>query len=122
MRRGIFRALAPMLLLAACGGDRGVAPTEWWVADLVQTQQVLFMAFTIRSGSVSGTGSLSHLTNNVSEPLTVSGTRTPDSLSVAFAHGQDLRFTFGGSYGTSSLQGILHGSEFDSVAVLFRQQ
>ena len=122
MKRGFLRALGPMVFLAACGGDRGVAPTEWWVADLVQTQQVLFMTFTIRNGSVSGTGSLSHLTNNASEPLTVSGRRTPDSLSVAFARGQDLRFTFGGSYGTSSLQGILHGSEFDSVAVLFRQQ
>lgn len=122
MRHRMLTSFAGVVLSAACRGDAGVTPTENWAADLVTTQQVLFMTFTFRDAAVSGTGSLTSLTNFTTEALGVSGERRPDSLYVSFADASQIRFTFAGRYGGPGIQGILHGSEFDSVGVSFRRQ
>lgn len=116
-----MRAILPVVILfSACEGTAPGPARELWVADLVATKQVLAMDFTVSDGIVTGTGSLSYLVEKP-EMLAVSGTRTPDSLYVTFARAAIPAFTFTGEYG-SRLSGILHGSEFDSLRVGFRNQ
>jgi predicted small lipoprotein YifL len=120
MKHPILTVFAAVLLLSACGRDGPFTPTEEWAADLGETKQVLFMIFTVRNGTVSGNGTLAYLVDRP-EALTLNGRRTPDSLYVTFARASIPAFTFTGRYAGCCIQGILHGSEFDSVGVGFER-
>jgi hypothetical protein len=95
---------------------------ERWVADLATSRQVLFMDLTRRGSDVTGTGTLGDLTNPGSEPLTLTGMRTADSLTITFRRQTAELFPFNGRYAGVGIMGVLDGAVFVQLAVAFRRR
>ena len=111
------------LSIGAAGCGDGVQPgngSEQWAADITSTRQVLFMYLTRDGTSVRGTGTLASLTNPGGESLTLTGTRTADSLRVFYTRQTGDPFRFVGRYAGLGIVGTLDGAEFVQVAVSFR--
>jgi len=106
--------------MLGCATEPGVRRTESWSADLGATDQVLLITLDFDANAVSGSGTLTHLTNIDVQALTLSGTLRGDSLYLTYERPGKSQFQFGGRYAPQGLIGYLDGAEFDSVAVLFR--
>lgn len=120
---GLRLATAALALVASGAGCRdgfGSGASERWAADLVATQQVLFMRLTRQGEEVSGSGSLSSLTSPGAEALTVTGTRRADTLRVTYRRQAAESFRFVGRYSGMGLAGVLDGAEFQGLPVAFR--
>ncbi|HEX6048129.1 MAG TPA: hypothetical protein VFZ21_02635 [Gemmatimonadaceae bacterium] len=114
---GVGAALT--LGMAACGSTEP-GSTERWAADLVATGQVLIMTFRGYGSEVSGTATLASLTNPGGEALTLTGTRSDDSLKIMFRRQDADAFRFRGRYAGPGLAGVLDGAEFVELPVAFR--
>lgn len=78
------------------------------------------MTFQRHGMEVSGTGTLGNLTNPGSEPLTLTGTRSDDSLKITYRRQGADAFRFRGRYTGPGLEGVLDGAEFVELSVAFR--
>ena len=78
------------------------------------------MYLTRDGATVRGTGTLASLTNPGGEPLTLTGTRTADSLRVLYTRQSGDPFRFVGRYAGLGIVGTLDGAEFVQVAISFR--
>jgi len=114
---GLGFALA--LGTAACDSTEPRA-TERWAADLVATRQVLIMTFQRHGSEISGTATLASLTNPGGEALTLTGTRSDDSLKITYRRQSADAFRFRGRYAGPGLVGVLDGAEFVELSVAFR--
>lgn len=119
MRRALL-SLALVLSTVGCNSSVEPGNSESWAADIASTRQVLFMTIRIRDSEVTGTGSLSSLTNPGGDALTITGTRRADSLLVTFQRQRVDPFHFTGRYVGAGLSGVLDGAEFVQLSVSFR--
>lgn len=112
-----------VLLGTACGVDRS-SGTELWAADLLSTQQILFMRLEQNGGELNGTALLSYINAPTGESLTLTGTRLADTLEITYRRQDGPAFGFRGWYiaGGAVITGRLDGAEFDDVALSFRKR
>ena len=113
--------LAFVLSTTTCKSSVAPAGTERWAADLAN-QRVLFMTIQVRGADVSGTGTLAALTNPGGEPLTLTGTRRADSLSITYRRQTADPFHLVGRYTGPGIVGVLDGAEFVQASVSFRSR
>src|SRR4026209_1627767 len=82
----------------ACGDSLPPLSGDYWVAELVQSQQVLRMEFRQTGEHLSGSAALALLTDPGVEALTLAGTQHADTLDIGFARGGVTSFRFLGWY------------------------
>jgi hypothetical protein len=115
--------VAGLLTAAACSEPVEPSGTESWAADLIQRRQVLFIQFTKNGSQLAGTGSLSDLDGPAAEPLTLTGTRTGDTLDLTLQREVQPSLHFRGWYTSLvTLSGVLDGAEFDQMNVVFKNR
>lgn len=113
--------IAVLLGLGACGDDYATG-TELWAADL-PSDQVLLMTLVRSGGELNGEGFLSSYNSPAVEPLTLTGTRTADTVNITFLRGDAVPFRFNGWYlANGTLGGRLDGGEFVNQNVSFRRR
>jgi hypothetical protein len=120
LARATTVAVAVILGTAMCDSAAEPDDSESWVADITSRQQVLFMTFRRNGTELTGSGTLAALTNVGGETLTLTGTRTTDSLTVTFRRNVGNSFRFAGRYIGPGITGVLDGAEFVQVNVSFR--
>jgi hypothetical protein len=114
---------AGLLTAAACSEPVEPSGTESWAADLIQRRQVLFIQFSRNGSQLTGTGSLSDLDGPAGEPLTLTGTRTGDTLDITMQREVQPSLHFRGWYTSLiTLSGVLDGAEFDRMNVVFKNR
>jgi hypothetical protein len=114
--------VAAGLLAAACSEPVEPSGIESWAADLPR-QRVLFIQFTRNGTQLTGTGSLTDLDGPAGEPLTLTGTRTGDTLDMTLQREVQPSLHFRGWYTSLiTLSGVLDGAEFDRMNVVFKNR
>jgi len=122
--RRLRRILALSLACWACGNVQTPHSEESWLAQLLQSQQLLRMEFRQTGDHLSGSATLARLTEPGAEALTVVGTQQADTLDISFARSGVPSFRFLGWFvsNRTRITGTLTGAEFTDVAVLFHKQ
>ena len=116
------RFAAGLLLATACSGP-SANTREIWAADLA-TDLLLIMTLDFQDSEITGTGLLAPLGSPGGDPLTITGTRTADTLDIHYQRGQAAPLRFQGWYTLNGtlLAGTLHGGAFNQQAVTFRRR
>ena len=80
------------------------------------------MSFELSGSALQGSGSVTGFTNFVSVPLSLTGTRTADTLDITYMRPDKSQMHFVGHYILSGqvITGVLSGGEFNSVTAQFK--
>ena len=117
MRSLLFAALA-------CRSPQEPYGAGSWAADLTASDRVLLMTLVRHGTALTGTGALASLTDPGSrEDLTLSGTRTADTVQITYRRSDGSTFQFAGRYIAQgpepAIVGALNGGEFNRLTVTF---
>ena len=112
----------------ACRSPQEPYGAASWAADLISSHRVLLMTLVRQGSALTGTGALASLIDPGSrEDLTLSGTRTADTVQITYRRPDGSTFQFAGWYIARgpegpTIVGALDGGEFNRLAVTFRNR
>lgn len=108
----------------ACGQSKMLGPDDYdaWVADMATEKYVLAINIATSVSPIRGGGTLSPLLTSGGESLTVSGTRTADTLDLSLSGSSGTRYDLRVWYVAKGqgLTGRLNGGIFNNVSLSFK--
>lgn len=115
--------LTALIAGSACR-DEPPAQRESWSGLILATGHVLFLSFETKDSAVEGTGRLTALREVGDEPLTLTGVRMGDSLSLVLGRPGGGSYQLRARYVRNGLglEGRLDGGPFVAQVPIFRRE